>query len=188
MANSELTDRNRQLITAMKQASTDGLTGLKNHRSFQEDIRAAAEHPEADGELAVFMADIDRFKRVNDELGHQKGDEILTGVGEVFREVLGEQAVFRYGGDEFAMMTRVSSLSQAEEMAEAVRKRVAVEFTDVDVTVSIGVSLYSEASSPEELVYHADAAMYAAKAAGKNRVRAWTRGATALPTADSISR
>jgi diguanylate cyclase (GGDEF)-like protein len=188
LANSELRDRNRQLVASMKRASTDGLTGLKNHRSFQEAIRAAAEQPLADGELAVFMADIDRFKHVNDEHGHQVGDRILTDVGSVFRAVLGEQAVFRYGGDEFAMMTRVTSRAHAEEVAETVRQRVMTECADPPVTVSIGVALYSEATSPEELVYHADAAMYAAKAAGKNRVRVWTHGAAALPAADAIGR
>jgi diguanylate cyclase (GGDEF)-like protein len=129
--------RNRQLITAMKQASTDGLTGLKNHRRFQEDIRAAAEQ-QANGELAVFMADIDRFKDVNDAYGHQVGDQILTRVGDLFREVLGEQAVFRYGGDEFAMMTLVSSLAHAEEMAEDVRQKVAAEIAHPAVSVSVG--------------------------------------------------
>ncbi len=187
MTNSELRDRNRQLIAAMKEASTDGLTGLKNHGSFQEDIRAAAARPGADGELAVFMADIDLFKQVNDVHGHQVGDQILTSVGDVFRQVLGEQAVFRYGGDEFAMMTGVSSVSNAEELAEQVRQLVVAKVADPAVTVSIGVALYSEASSPEELVYHADAAMYAAKAAGKNRVRVWTHDRVALATEDTVT-
>ena len=132
------------------------------------------------------MADLDHFKNVNDDLGHQVGDEILTNVGSVFRQVLDEQAVFRYGGDEFAMMTWVTSLRHAEDLADEIRKRAAVKFADYQVTISVGVALYSEASSPEELIYHADAAMYAAKGAGKNRVRVWSRGTASLPTGQTV--
>jgi diguanylate cyclase (GGDEF)-like protein len=178
-ANDELRDRNRQLVTAMRQATTDGLTGLLNHRSFQEFIRTADEQ-KADAELVVFMADIDHFKSVNDLHGHQRGDEILTAVGDVFRKVLGEECVFRYGGDEFAMVTWLPSAARAEEVAEEMRRRVETGLTSPAVTVSIGVALYSDAASPEKLVYHADAAMYAAKAAGKNQVKLWAPGAVLL--------
>jgi diguanylate cyclase (GGDEF)-like protein len=188
MANAELRDRNRQLITATRQASTDGLTGLKNHRAFQEDIRLAVERARPGAELAVLMADIDAFKDINDVHGHPAGDLILSRVGDIFREVLGEQAAFRYGGDEFAMMTWVSSLSEAEAFAEDIRLRIEASFSDPALTISVGVAPYSQASSPEELVYHADAAMYAAKAAGKNRVRIWTRAGAALPATDTVTR
>ncbi len=181
LTNAELRDRNRQLIISMRQATTDGLTGLRNYRRFQEDIRAAVAKPRDDRQMAVFMADIDRFKQVNDEYGHPTGDQILARVSDEFRSVLGEESVFRYGGDEFAMMVWVSSLKEAEDLAEDVRSRVAARLTDPPVTVSIGLALYSEASSPEELVYHADAAMYAAKAGGKNRVRVWSHGTAVLP-------
>jgi len=127
------------------------------------------------------MADIDRFKHVNDDQGHQVGDQILTAIGDTFRDVLGDEAVFRYGGDEFAMIVRLPSLAAAEELAEEIRRRVEAAFSDFDLTVSIGIALYSEAESPEKLVYHADAAMYAAKAAGKNRVRVWARDAVTVP-------
>ena len=174
LTNAELRDRNRELISARVQAATDGLTCLGNHRSFQEEIRQAANDPKRERPLAVLMVDIDGFKRVNDRLGHQAGDRILVEAAQAFREIAGSDSVYRYGGDEFAVLATVPSATEAVALGERLRERVADQFRD-RITVSVGVALYPEtASSAEEAIYQADSAMYKAKSRGKNLVQLWT--------------
>lgn len=181
-ANEELRERNRQLIKARVLAATDGLTGLPNHRSFYEKVRdlALAGRP-----LACLMIDLDGFKQVNDKFGHQVGDQMLIAVAEVLRESVGSEQVFRYGGDEFAVLVEATSLEEARLLGERLRKGVADRLDDSGVTISVGVSLYPmTASSTEEVVYQADSAMYSAKSSGKNAVRVWH----AAPSGSGVGR
>lgn len=171
VANDELRERNRQLINARVLAATDALTGLANHRSFYDRIHdlALVGRP-----VAVLMIDIDGFKQINDQHGHQTGDQMLVVVAEVLREAVGSKRVFRYGGDEFAVLAEVDSLEEARLLGERLRVGVAKRLDETGLTVSVGVSLYpSTAASTEEAVYQADSAMYFAKSAGKNAVRIW---------------
>ncbi|HEX7290321.1 MAG TPA: diguanylate cyclase, partial [Conexibacter sp.] len=160
-----------------RQAVTDELTRLSNHRRFQEVIAAeAAAARRFDQSIALLMLDIDDFKRVNDTYGHQQGDLVLREVAAVLlacsREV-DEPA--RYGGEELAVALQQTDLAGAEAIAERVRTAVeALALPRLDgqgslgVTVSCGVAASTD-GDPVALVAAADAALYAAKRTGKNR-------------------
>lgn len=167
-------ERNRQLSDARARAATDGLTGLLNHREFQQTIRSQiASRPDAP--FSVIMVDIDNFKTVNDTLGHAEGDEILRKCADAFTQIAGPRSVFRYGGDEMVVVLPSTGLREAEELAGRI-KSCDIQTNDgqFKITTSLGVSSYPlTATTAEELIYQADAAMYSAKSAGKNQVRRW---------------
>jgi diguanylate cyclase (GGDEF)-like protein len=166
-----------------RQAVTDELTGLSNHGRFQRTIAAeAASARRFDQPLGLVMLDIDDFKRVNDTYGHQQGDLVLREVARVLRECSREvDEPARYGGEELAVALQQTGLAGAEAIAERIRTAVeALDLPRLDgegslrVTVSCGVSASAD-GDPIALVAAADAALYAAKRAGKNRtVRAGT--------------
>ncbi len=160
-------------------AATDALTELPNRRSFQE--RAAREIDRArryKRPIAVVMADIDHFKRINDEFGHSAGDVVLHEVAEIFRHTLRSSGdlVARMGGEEFAMLLPESNAAGAEHLAE--RLRLAVETMEfahkgrvMPVRCSFGVAEWHPAEdSMDAAMQRADAALYGAKAGGRNRV------------------
>jgi diguanylate cyclase (GGDEF)-like protein len=189
--NTELRERNRQLLEARTQAATDGLTSLGNHRTFQDAIRRLV--PNNDGSpVSLIMLDIDSFKAVNDSLGHQVGDEILRACARIFVASANGHHVYRYGGDEFAVVAPGMALDEAEILADQLRTGVLTNHgvASRHVTISLGVASYPDtAGSAEELIYEADAAMYAAKLSGKNMTCRWDRmptsplRAAAAPTA-----
>ena len=160
------------------QATTDGLTGLANRRTLDEELVLEWRRADRVGEsLAFILLDLDDFKQVNDTHGHPAGDAVLRAVGQVLlggvRQV---DLAGRYGGEEFALILPETDLPGAINLAE--RLRVALETTPVglangktlQVTASFGVALKDELASADELVAVADEALYAAKRAGKNRV------------------
>jgi diguanylate cyclase (GGDEF)-like protein len=160
-----------------RQAVTDELTGLSNHGRFQQVIAAeAAAARRFDQPLGLVMLDIDDFKRVNDTYGHQQGDLVLHEVARVLRDCSREvDEPARYGGEELAVALQQTDLAGAEAIAERVRTAVeALELPCLDgegtlrVTVSCGVAASAD-GDPVALVAAADAALYAAKRAGKNR-------------------
>jgi diguanylate cyclase (GGDEF)-like protein len=161
---------------------SDALTGLANRRRFDEQLdvewRRTARQQQP---LAVLMADIDAFKAYNDSLGHAAGDECLCAVAEVIRHTTSRAGDFaaRYGGEEFVLL--IPGLSEVEARAYAEHLRAACEARALPhpaspvgpvVTLSIGVASWvpSPASSPTALFAAADAALYRAKQAGRNRV------------------
>jgi len=175
LAIAELRDRNRQLIEARSQAATDGLTSLPNHRTFQEAVRKLVPNAE-ESSVSLIMLDIDSFKMANDTLGHQAGDEILRSCARILQRGANGHYVYRYGGDEFAVVVAGAGLDEAEHVAELLRNAVLSDagVASRHVTISLGVSSYPDtAGSAEELIYEADAAMYAAKLSGKNRTCRW---------------
>ncbi|MFL5818373.1 MAG: diguanylate cyclase [Conexibacter sp.] len=160
-----------------RQAVTDELTGLSNRGRFQQVIAAeAAAARRFDQLLGLVMLDVDDFKRVNDTYGHQQGDLILREVARVLRDCSREvDEPARYGGEELAVALQQTDLAGAEAIAERVRTLVeALELARLDgdgtlrVTVSCGVAASAD-GDPIALVAAADAALYAAKRAGKNR-------------------
>jgi diguanylate cyclase len=185
LSNDELRERNRQLIEARTVAATDPVTGIPNHRRFQESIRAEIASAERAGSpLSLLMLDIDRFKAINDAFGHLEGDRILRELGLILAKIDGDDHAFRYGGDEFAVLLPGCTLSEARSIADTVRTNArSIDLGDGrQVTISLGVSSFPEtATSPDELIYGADAAMYRAKAGGKDRVEAAAEAATARP-------
>jgi diguanylate cyclase (GGDEF)-like protein len=157
------------------QAMTDSLTGLYNHRAFHERLREALAHASRAHEaVSVLMLDIDDFKRVNDIYGHGAGDEILRGLAETLKDsVRSSDAVYRLGGEEFAIVIVSRAPQNAEQLAHRVVDRV--EATDFDpagrITISVGLARGPEhAMNPRELIACAEAAMMSAKARGKNQI------------------
>ena len=166
--------------TVQRQAVTDELTGLFNHRRFQEVMTAEVERARRYGhELGLIMLDIDNFKSVNDTYGHLQGDMVLREVARVLRQSsrdVDEPA--RYGGEEMAVALPLTDLEGAYQFADRVRRRIeALELPLVDgdgfckVTASFGVASLATADSATKssLVAAADGALYEAKRAGKNR-------------------
>ncbi|MBX3636684.1 MAG: PAS-domain containing protein [Rubrivivax sp.] len=163
-------------------ARHDGLTSLVNRDAFLEAIAAQLERSRREGDgFAVHFIDLDDFKPVNDRHGHAVGDRVLAAVAERMRAVARDgDIVARMGGDEFAVMQRgvtrpEAALGLAQRLLETVHEPMRVEGVDgqaIAVGASIGVALYpGDGADVATLMRHADAAMYAAKAAGRNTVR-----------------
>ena len=181
LANEELSGRNSELQDARAQAATDALTGLRNHRAFQEKVREEIAHAEDNGSpLGLIMMDIDGFKHVNDSRGHLVGDSILRDLASSLTDQVGRESAYRYGGDEFALLLpgvdRRKTATVAEQLRRAVENQADGNGSSQKITVSLGIACFPHtAASAEELIYGADAAMYWAKSAGKNRVGDWSR-------------
>lgn len=168
--NTELTEANRALAQA---AVTDGLTGLKNHRAFQESLHSLVQMAERLRQpLSLIMLDIDYFKQFNDSFGHPAGDELLRQVARVLRDsARAYDVAARYGGEEFALLLPNTTLEQAVQVAERLRLAIqAIQNPHRAVTASLGVAVYRFGSAPATLLYEADAALYRAKRDGRDRV------------------
>ena len=158
------------------QASTDGLTGLFNHRRFQEALALEVARAERyDTEFCLLMMDLDRFKAVNDSVGHQRGDEVLRDVAEVLRRCSRESDfAARYGGEEFAMILPHADIDEARQVGERVRGQVAdlsAVGPELEVTISVGIASFPHhASDTDGILGAADAALLSAKARGRNCV------------------
>lgn len=171
----ELQELNARLA---RLAVTDGLTGVYNHRRFQEAITAELLRSERHKRpMGVLMIDVDFFKKVNDAMGHPAGDELLRRLAEVLSADLRQtDLIARYGGEEFAVVLPETTRSEALQVGE--RMRLAVEEKinhgtpwPVKVTVSIGVASFPEdGKTAEQIIHAADQAMYVAKRQGRNRV------------------
>ena len=155
-------------------ATTDGLTGLKNHRAFQErlseEIQRAARYGTP---LSVVLLDVDNFKLFNDTFGHPAGDDVLYRVARTMENVKRDtDLAARYGGEEFVFVLPLNDGDAAAVLAE--RCRTDIEMVAWDkraITASFGVaSMTSANETPASLIARADAALYAAKSAGRNRV------------------
>ena len=160
-------------------ARVDPLTGLANRLSFGEVVAARfASRRRTDGAFALLMLDLDRFKAVNDTLGHATGDEVLRHVaGRLLGAVRQQDVVVRLGGDEFAIVLdeghdTATIAAVAERVIEAVASPVVVEDRMLDLGASVGIALApADGDTPELLCRHADLALYRAKAAGRGTFR-----------------
>ncbi|HET7434548.1 MAG TPA: diguanylate cyclase [Thermoanaerobaculia bacterium] len=149
----------------------DGLTGVANRRHFDETLQlewrraARTQRP-----LSLFIADIDHFKALNDEIGHQAGDDCLRRVATTLRDHLHRAAdlVARYGGEEFAILLPDTDAASSAALAE--RMRVAVAATDVTVSIGCATVVPTKEGDAGDLIKRADDALYEAKRAGRNRV------------------
>ena len=158
-------------------ARTDALTGLHNRRAFDDELsRRVAEWQRRRTVVSLMMIDVDFFKKFNDRHGHQAGDEVLRGVGQVLKATMREMdLVTRYGGEEFAVILPVTNVAEAVRAAERARAAIAesvflFETTELQVTASIGVAQIVSNEPGGSLVKRADEALYASKAAGRNCV------------------
>lgn len=174
--------QNAQLFAEMAHlAITDGLTGLFNHRHFRASIdRAVTEAAERKRPLSMIMIDIDHFKRVNDQYGHQVGDQVLRKLSQVIQErVRTSDLVARYGGEEFAVLLPETDIDEAVTVARRIHEAVAAtDFDGVRITASFGVATYPSeyVRNRDELISAADRLAYQAKKGGRNRVCALLPG------------
>ncbi|HJT24576.1 MAG TPA: sensor domain-containing diguanylate cyclase, partial [bacterium] len=171
-------------------AIRDGLTGVYNHRYFQE--RLAEEIVKAERynkDLSLALLDVDHFKKFNDSYGHQEGDKVLRVVAEVIQNTVRHKidTVARYGGEEFVVILPESDGNAGKELAERIRKNVESYLfenngkTPYRVTVSVGVASYPFDSRDQKgLIQSADHALYDAKKAGRNQVKRFSTGESAL--------
>ncbi len=169
--------QNAHYVERVKQlAYLDGLTGIFNRRFFELRILEEIERARRYGTgMAVIMADIDQFKRLNDEFGHVLGDEVLRQVSSLFHQQVRKiDVVCRYGGEEFGILLTQTGAPHAMNIAEKLRKMVAGwQFPGVPrtVTISAGAAAFpDQGTTRDDLVRAADNALYAAKQSGRNRV------------------
>lgn len=169
-------------VGIFSRANHDHLTGLANRHLVTDEIgRAIARARREKGRVAALFIDLDGFKAVNDQLGHDRGDEVLSEVADLLRSAIRESDLAaRWGGDEFlVLLPDVLSADAAEGVANKVKSsfelRCLLDRPDIVVTPSIGVAVYPDhAEDAAGLLRAADTAMYAAKSAGKNTVRCAT--------------
>ena len=167
----------RRLALAEQCATTDALTGLPNRRHADEVLeRLLAAARRTRRPLAVVLFDLDHFKAINDKFGHSIGDEALRATASATRELLrGSDHAARFGGEEFLLLLPETSADDALIVAEKLRAQIAeleVEGLDREVTASFGVAAYPDhEATADRLIEAADAALYRAKAAGRNRVK-----------------
>lgn len=168
------------LVTSRHEALTDDLTGLANRRAVDRALQSAlSADVTTEGPVTLMLIDLDGFKDVNDRFGHAVGDELLRRAGALFQTVSPPQSVCaRLGGDEFAIVlsgTRTQSSSEVAQdlfttLAEASADPVIGEGRRLVVRASVGVATAAPGDAPEQLLRHADAAMYRAKNAGGARL------------------
>ncbi len=172
--------RNERMRELKREASQDPLTGLKNKRRFEEDLRRELARARRDGTTgALLMLDLDNFKQVNDSRGHPVGDRVIEEIAGVLGGRTRETDVLaRVGGDEFAIVLPNCDTAEAkrvgESIATAIREHVPQPGDDVpQITVSVGVAMFGAGTEAgfDSVVAEADSAMYAAKDAGRDGVR-----------------
>jgi diguanylate cyclase (GGDEF)-like protein/PAS domain S-box-containing protein len=171
----DITERIELEAQLTHQAFHDNLTGLANRALFRDRLdQALARAERSDRSLAVLLVDLDGFKQVNDTLGHDAGDQLLQEVAQRFNGVVrSSDTVARFGGDEFALLLEEVADHEAAALAHRLLERLATPITvvgrEVVLGASVGIVLHTGAGQSEELVRHADVAMYAAKDAGRGR-------------------
>ncbi|MGO9804525.1 MAG: putative bifunctional diguanylate cyclase/phosphodiesterase [Steroidobacteraceae bacterium] len=181
----DVTQRKHTEAHIQRLAYFDGLTGLPNREWISEYLsQALAEAAGREQSVALLFVDLDQFKRINDTLGHETGDALLRQVAGRLNAALAAAGaagrLARVGGDEFiVVLTAPTSLAAAEQVAQQAQAALAAPFVqggyELVVTPSIGIALYPEhGADTEALLKHADAAMYEAKASGRNQARVYT--------------
>jgi diguanylate cyclase (GGDEF)-like protein len=153
---------------------TDDLTGLYNHRHFFKTLEIElARLKRQKTSLSLLMFDLDNFKKYNDLYGHLEGDKVLKSIGEIVIHSIryNVDSGYRYGGDEFAVLLIGASLEQAMTIAERIRSSIEqVNYQNITVTVSVGLTEYRDPFDLEAFVKSADDAMYMAKHSGGNQI------------------
>ncbi len=182
----DISHKKQQQLLLQKQAEQleklayhDPLTALPNRTLFRDRLSQAISYSKRhDKKFALLFIDLDRFKQINDSLGHQFGDQVLLEVSKRIKSVIRqEDTLARFGGDEFLVIARdISGKEDAQKIAEKILESLQKPFNlfghDVYTTISIGVSIYPDDSqNAESLIKYADSAMYRAKEEGRNNFR-----------------
>jgi diguanylate cyclase (GGDEF)-like protein len=160
-----------------EQATTDGLTGLSNHRTFQERFSAMLTRAERHNfSVALLLTDIDHFKKINDTYGHPTGDEVLRRVSALLKGSARKiDITARYGGEEFALVLESTERDGAMQLAERIRQEVSQQLFEsgkgpFKATLSLGIAVFpQDGRTKPELIKNADTALYAAKHGGRNQ-------------------
>lgn len=175
---SQITSLREMLTRARAEARVDDLTQIANRRAFNESLAEEIKWVERNSAVSSFaMVDIDHFKRINDQYGHPVGDKALRAIAGMLKESVGMGGeVFRYGGEEFAVILSGAKLEQAFVIMEKARKMISDnEFIIRDkveeITVSTGISEIKNSMSAEESQKTADNMLYLAKQSGRNTIR-----------------
>jgi len=171
-------------IELIKLATTDSLTGLYNRRHFMDKLsEEILRYSRYNTPLSIALLDVDHFKKINDEYGHDAGDFVLKGLGALLRGVVrSTDSACRYGGEEFLIVFPSTDLKGSEIFGERLRAQISkhnfyYEHEYIPVTVSVGLAeAYPEISNPDLLLKLADKALYAAKKDGRNRVISYKYG------------
>ncbi len=176
----EVAGLRENLAKARREANTDALTQLANRKGFEDNVKMCTESSARDdAPLALLFGDVDHFKQFNDQYGHALGDQVLRIVAKSISENIPSRAMAaRFGGDEFAILFPDTDITAAVMIADRIRRtiesRKIIKRTTGEqlskITTSMGISIYVPGESVAQFVARADAALYAAKAGGRNRV------------------
>ncbi|MDM5316859.1 GGDEF domain-containing protein [Fictibacillus sp. b24] len=157
------------------QSEQDYLTGLLNHRKFQEDV---LEKTKQNKPFTLVLCDIDRFKNFNDQHGHLIGDEVLKLVGATFKRYISikDGEAYRYGGEEFAWILHTASQHEVKKMIESINSHLkrfpyTIGNEPLPVTLSYGIAIYKTGEKPAEMIQRADMLLYEAKSSGRNTLK-----------------
>jgi len=172
---------NVELEKAKEESVKDGLTGVYNRKAFDRYIKNLVErNTVTKAPFSILLLDIDDFKKINDNFGHQTGDRVLVATAHKCRELIrSDDFLARYGGEEFVVVLSGASLRNAVKKGKLICKEISKaryaleesnENTIISITLSIGASVYKKGDTVETTIARADKALYAAKQAGKNRV------------------
>lgn len=161
-----------------RQSSSDPLTGLFNRRHLAEILEAEVARAQNNSSpVGIIMADLDHFKTINDTYGHKAGDLMLQALGKLIKQcVRAADSVFRYGGEEFVIILPGASEQVLSRCAEDIRSRleqlsVECDGQEIQATISLGIATYPQhGANGDEVLVHADQALYSAKREGRNRV------------------
>ncbi len=176
---SEVSELRKDLDNLSRLVRTDTLTGIANFRYFQQALEQEIERTQRSGQpTSLIMLDIDFFKRVNDQWGHETGNRALVHLAKLLQKIIRKLDIpCRYGGEEFAVILPDTTLSACLPVAERIRQGIASAPLNIDgqplsMTVSLGIATYTDniKKSVEELVEQADHYLYQAKKNGRNRV------------------
>lgn len=161
-----------------RQATTDGLTGLMNHRTFYEALEKELWRSRRyGGTMSLVMADIDNLKKLNDSYGHRVGDRVIKEISRRIKECIRQiDLAARYGGDEFAVILPNTALEEAVVVSQRIVDVVSEtpltwQQVQIPLSISVGVGQYGPETNPEDITSGSDEALYLAKQSGKNRVR-----------------
>ncbi len=161
-----------------RQATTDGLTGLVNHKTFYDTLEKELWRSRRyGGKIILLMVDIDNLKKINDKYGHRAGDKAIREIGRRIKECIRQiDTAARYGGDEFAVILINTTLSGAtivaQRMVEMVSNSIVTwQKENIPLSISVGLAEYNGGSTPEDITSRSDQALYEAKKAGKNNVQ-----------------
>jgi len=157
-------------------ASRDALTGAHNRLSLRAAYNQFEKHRSSDDSLSLLVIDLDYFKQINDKYGHDSGDKVLIETTQLLADIVGQNNLYRIGGEEFCVTLLDTDLAQAEQIGEQLRCAIAAHLfhyrnQTIHLTLSVGICEYQTGDKLTDLIKLADTELYRAKRNGRNQVR-----------------